>query len=668
MLFTLRGMGNHTAKPPAPRPAQHPARRRLSLTGVFAVIGAAAVLLGTAVGVVETVATAAATVTIPRPDKTVIVVMENHSYNQVIAAPYINSLAGAGANMTDSHGVRHPSEPNYLALWSGSTQGLTDDSCPHTYTGGSLGQQLLSAGDSVAGFFENLPSAGSTVCSASGGYVRKHNPLADFPATTGAATNKPFTAWPASNFANLPDVSLVVPNLNNDMHDGTITTGDNWLRTHIDPYVQWAKTHNSLLILTFDEDDFTAANHIPTILVGPMVNPGSYPETINHYNVLHTVEAAFGLSPLGAAAAPVTDVWKVPGPTSSSPPTTAPATTTAPSTVTSPATATVSATPPQSVQPPPSSTPVTTVTPTTTAPTSTAPSTTAPTTTAAPSTSAPPTSSPPPPPSTPLRGAFYYPWFGSPGAWSQNGIYPYTHYHPTAGFYDSTDPALIAYQVAGMRYAGLDFAVSSWWGQGSREDNAVPAELAAATGGFKWSLYYEAEGNGPDPTVTQIQSDLAYIGDRYAGNPHYLTKAGKPVLFVYGDATDSCSMVDRWVQANADRFYLVLKVFSGYRTCTQQPDSWHQYGPASAADSQKGYSYTISPGFWKAGESTPRLARDETRWQANIASMVASNAPWQLVTTWDEWGEGTSVEDATDWDGNGPFGAYIEDLHRALNP
>jgi hypothetical protein len=568
----------------------------------------------------------ASSAVIPTPAHTVIVVMENHSYSQVIGAPYISTLAKSGANMTDSHGVRHPSQPNYLAIWSGSTQGLTDDSCPHTYSGNSLGAQLLNSGRNTAIYSENLPAAGSLVCSASGGYARKHNPLADFPATSGAATNLPFTAWPASDFSKLPTVSMVVPNLCNDMHDCSVSTGDNWLKAHMDPYVQWAKTHNSLFILTFDEDDFTTANRIPTIFVGPMVRPGNYPETINHYNVLHTVEAAYGLPQIGVAAAPITDIWASTAPSSSSSTSTPPTSTSAPGT-----SAWLSSAPP-STQPPSSTPPA-------------------------------PTTSSPPPVQAPLRGAFYYPWF--PGAWTQNGQYPYTHYHPTAGLYSSTDPALIAYEVAGMRYAGLDFAISSWWGQGSREDQAVPAELAAATGGFKWTLYYEPEGTG-DPSVSQISSDLGYIASRYATSPTYLTVGGKPVLFVYGSGTDNCSTASRWKQANAGRFYIALKVFSGYRQCADQPDSWHQYGPASATDSQAGYSYSVSPGFWKADETTPRLARDLTRWKTNLQSMVASGAPWQLVTTWNEWGEGTSGEDGQEWSEPGIFGAYIQAMHDLL--
>src|SRR5678815_5359474 len=92
--------------------------------------------------------------------------------------------------------------------------------------------------------------------------------------------------------------------------------------------------------------------------------------------------------------------------------------------------------------------------------------------------------------------------------------------------------------------------------------------------------------------------------------------------------TDGCAMVDRWKQANTVNAYIVLKVFSGYRTCASQPDSWHQYAPANAADAQAGYSYTVSPGFWLAGDAAPRRTRDPARWSQNVHDMLASNAPW----------------------------------------
>ena len=253
---------------------------------------------------------------VPRPDHTMVVIMENTSFSTVIgssSAPYINSLVSQGANFTNSHAVSHPSEPNYLALFSGSTQGVTSDACPLSFGNtANLGSQTIAAGLSFAAYSENLPSAGSTVCTAgSSGYARKHAPWVNF-SNVPAASQQPYTSYPSTNFASLPTVSFVVPNLCDDMHDCSVQTGDTWLKNNIDPYVQWAKTHNSLLILTWDEDDSsTSANQIPTIFVGQMVKPGSYAENISHYNVLHTIEDMYGLAPIGsAAAAPsITDSW-----------------------------------------------------------------------------------------------------------------------------------------------------------------------------------------------------------------------------------------------------------------------------------------------------------------------------------------------------------------------
>jgi hypothetical protein len=184
---------------------------------------------------------------------------------------------------------------------------------------------------------------------------------------------------------------------------------------------------------------------------------------------------------------------------------------------------------------------------------------------------------------------------------------------------------------------------------------------AAAGTSFRWSIYYEPESQG-NPTVAQLTNDLTYMRDHYGNDPSFLRIGGKFVVFVYADGTDSCGMADRWKQANTVGAYLVLKVFSGYRTCASQPDSWHQYSPAVATDSQKGYSYAIAPGFWKKGDAV-RLARDLTRWNQNVRDMVASGAPFQLVTTFNEWGEGTSVEGAQEWASSSGYGAYLDALH-----
>lgn len=266
-------------------------------------------------------------------------------------------------------------------------------------------------------------------------------------------------------------------------------------------------------------------------------------------------------------------------------------------------------------------------------------------------------------PSFPMRGAFYYPWF--PEAWNQQGLDPFSQYTPSDGFYDSSNPAIIADHVAAMQYGGMDMAISSWWGQGTPTDQRVPALLAGASGtAFRWTLYYEPEGTG-DPAVSQITADLTYMRDHYGSNPSYLRVNGHFVVFVYADGADACGMADRWKQANTVGAYIVLKVFGGYTSCASQPDGWHQYAPAVATDAQGPYSFSISPGFFKANESTPRLARDTTRWTQNIQAMVASQAKFQLVTTFNEWGEGTAVESATQW-ATGGHGTYLDALHAVL--
>lgn len=262
--------------------------------------------------------------------------------------------------------------------------------------------------------------------------------------------------------------------------------------------------------------------------------------------------------------------------------------------------------------------------------------------------------------SGPYRLAFYYPWF--PDAWTQGGIYPYSNYEPSQGYYDGSDPDVIAQQIAAMQYGHITGGISSWWGPGHHTDARFPLLLAASAGtGFKWSVYYEGEGYG-DPGVSKIDDDLSYLQAQYGNDSAYFKINGRMVVFVYGDDADRCAMAARWQAANQVNAYIVLKVFPGYADCSAQPDAWHQYAPAQAADRQGNDSYSISPGFWNVGEA-PLLSRDLSRWHQDIAAMVASDATFQLITTFNEWGEGTAVESATSWASASGYGAYLDALH-----
>src|SRR5579863_5874074 len=174
---------------------------------------------------------------LPHFDHIVVAIEENHNFAQVIgsaSAPYINSLASQGALFTNSHAISHPSEPNYLALFAGSTFGIGSDACPEHLAPPDLGGELLANGDSFAGYSESMPNAGFSGCSFPGSalYARKHNPWADFPDVAGQQTNKPFSSFPGT-FSNLPTVSFVVPNQQDDMHSGSISVADTWLKNHL---------------------------------------------------------------------------------------------------------------------------------------------------------------------------------------------------------------------------------------------------------------------------------------------------------------------------------------------------------------------------------------------------------------------------------------------------
>lgn len=264
----------------------------------------------------------------------------------------------------------------------------------------------------------------------------------------------------------------------------------------------------------------------------------------------------------------------------------------------------------------------------------------------------------------PVRAAFYYPWF--PEAWEQQGFDPFTRYSPDLGRYSSGSARVISRHVSEMIYAGLDAGISSWWGPRDPTDRRVPALLAGASGRpFRWTLYYEREGIS-DPEPGAIARDLRYVAAHYARHPSYLRVGGRPVIFVYADADDGCGMAGRWRRANARTdFYVVLKDFQGYRRCPAKPASWHQYAPAQAREVST-TSFTVSPGFWRPDEATPRLSRDRTGFTSDLAAMVASGKRWQLITTWNEWGEGTAVEAAEEWATDTGHGWYVDAMHAAL--
>lgn len=338
----------------------------------------------------------------PSPQKVVIVVLENHDYEQIVGdtanAPFLNSVIAQGLLFNNAHGTDHPSQPNYLHLFSGSDQGvnnrnstatnffdlnfllqvlkaaiadpktppsqipllqgqlaqvqgalaagidpkfITGNAFPSTanflpfegkpvsipFTTPNLGSVLLQAGRTFTEYVEGLTEAGAADAYGfavvakinnpadpySVGYARRHDAAANWISNTPTGNQLPRTA--VQDFANfssqntdfsfLPNVSLVIPNTINDMHDGAVPfstrNGDAWARKNLSNYLTWAKTHKSLLIITTDESDTDKTNRIVTVVAGDpsLVRPGVSGQYLSHFDLLHSVEAMFGTAYAG---------------------------------------------------------------------------------------------------------------------------------------------------------------------------------------------------------------------------------------------------------------------------------------------------------------------------------------------------------------------------------
>jgi Glycosyl hydrolase family 99 len=266
----------------------------------------------------------------------------------------------------------------------------------------------------------------------------------------------------------------------------------------------------------------------------------------------------------------------------------------------------------------------------------------------------------------PARGAFYYPWF--PETWTVQG--KHVSYQPKLGYYDSSATTAVDQHIAMMNYAKIQVAIASFWGPGTHQETVrIPRLLdrtKAAGSSLKWAFLYEKEGFG-NPSPSTIASELDYLNSHYGSSSALARIGGKPVMFVYAADDTSCEVATRWSKVRSlltkGDWYVNLKLFKGFESCTSKPSAWHQYGPNSPAQRHPGHSYVISPGFWRADQSSPALARDPARFRQNVKDMVASKEPWQLVTTFNEWGEGTAVEPASKWASSSGYGSYLDALH-----
>jgi hypothetical protein len=261
-------------------------------------------------------------VSLPDFTHVVVVVFENHEASEIAGnpdAPTFNSLAHKYAGLTRYDAVTHPSLPNYLALVSGSTQGITSDCTDCVVSGRNLADTLEAAGKTWKTYAEGLPSPGWTGGS-SGEYAKKHDPFLYFRDVAGSRKRRdrvvPFTQLARDLEArHLPDFSLVVPNLCDDMHDCSVATGDAWLKKHVVPLVRSPELRGGVVFVVFDEgtSDEGGGGRVEALALGPAVRPHSaFRKATNHYGLLRTIEDAWGLPRLGLSkkGTPISGIWK----------------------------------------------------------------------------------------------------------------------------------------------------------------------------------------------------------------------------------------------------------------------------------------------------------------------------------------------------------------------
>jgi acid phosphatase len=252
----------------------------------------------------------------------IVVVMENSDYDTVRVMPYISSLMASSTVLANSYALAHPSQPNYMALWSGGFQGVKDDQCPppgSPYHSENLGHAIATAGKTWRAYSEALTAPASPECYGGTGphsYTRKHDPWTQF-SNLDHANERPYSEFPGDvTGGRLPDLAFVIPDNchNGHEHQCGAVSADRWLSQNLPPMIDAAGSAG-MVILTWDEDGGRGhPNHVLTVLAGGAVKAGYVSQQhVNHYTVLRLVCDVLGIPPFAAArdsAASLSDVWK----------------------------------------------------------------------------------------------------------------------------------------------------------------------------------------------------------------------------------------------------------------------------------------------------------------------------------------------------------------------
>jgi hypothetical protein len=241
----------------------------------------------------------------------IVVVMENHDYGQVIGAPgapFINRLARACGLATAYRAVTHPSLPNYLALTSGSTAGITSDCTACWSRQPSVFGQAASHGLTWRAYEEAMPARCTRA--DSGEYVKRHNPPTYYTRLRAACRGSdiPMGSLVAGRLRAallrnaLPGYAFVTPDMCHDMHDCPVASGDAWLKSFFGLLARNGAYRKGKVAVFVVWDEGAAGNHVPAIAVSPFVAPGTRSGApLGHYSLLRTAETLLGLPYLGRA-------------------------------------------------------------------------------------------------------------------------------------------------------------------------------------------------------------------------------------------------------------------------------------------------------------------------------------------------------------------------------
>ena len=259
-------------------------------------------------------------------DHVVIIVMENKADSRILGAddaPYFNRLAKDHALAANYHAVARPSLPNYLALTSGTTAGITSNCDPGAGCQAdvrSIADEITRSGREWRMYAEGMP--GPCVAEDSGRYAVKHNPFMYYPSVTDNRESCADHVVPLTRLGedlksarSLPDYVFITPDMCSNTHDCKVRTGDDWLSRQVPEILNSPAftAENSLLVVTYDEGS-RASNRVATVFAGPAARTGYTSDTrFTHYSLLRTIEDAWGLEPLtdnDRNAAPMAELLK----------------------------------------------------------------------------------------------------------------------------------------------------------------------------------------------------------------------------------------------------------------------------------------------------------------------------------------------------------------------